>query len=63
MNVLAPSNKIYKLYADHLLSYHKGRIDHLENISLKDESGKLQVGKIRMGRTYLLKGSTFGEKI
>lgn len=62
MNVLAPSNKIYKLYADHLLSYYKGRINHLENISLKDESGKLQVGKIRMGRTYLLKGSTFGEK-
>lgn len=59
MNVLAPSNKIYKIYADHLLSYHGGSVDHLPNISLKDETGKLQVGEIKMGRTYLLSGDTF----
>jgi hypothetical protein len=56
MNVLAPSNKIYKIYADHLLSYHGNDVDKLPNISLRDASGKLQVGEIRMGRTYLLKG-------
>jgi hypothetical protein len=41
MDVLAPSNKIYKLYADHLLSYHKGNVDNLPNISLIDERGIL----------------------
>ena len=56
MCVLAPSNKIYKIYADHLLSYHKGKKDLLPNISLIDEFGRLQVGDIKMGRTYKLEG-------
>lgn len=46
MDVLAPSNRLYLLYNDHLLSYYRGKVEDLGYKLINN------TGEIDLGRTY-----------
>lgn len=48
MSVMVPSNKIYRLYADHLLSHYDGSLDSVPEYA----SENTVVTDVQLGRTY-----------